>query len=57
MGILLEIAFQTEKLREIGALVRAPLEADPEMRVQVHLGSGPVWCCRTVGVRLGRGIK
>lgn len=57
MDILLEIAFQTEKLREIGALVRASLEADLEIRVQVHLGSGPVKCYRAVGVRLGRGIK
>lgn len=49
VGISLEIAFQTEKLREIGALVRVPLEADPEMRVQVHLGSGSVRCYRRVG--------
>lgn len=37
----LEIAFQTEKLREIGALVRVPLEADSEVRVKVLFGGGP----------------
>lgn len=34
MSVLLEGTFQTEKLKEMGAPVRAPTEVDPEMRVQ-----------------------
>lgn len=60
MSMLLEGIFHTEKLKEIGDSVRAPTEADVEMKVK---GSQFIWevvlrC--TVGwwrVGLGRGIQ
>lgn len=40
MSMLLEGTFHTEKLKEIGASVRAPAEADAEIRAQ---GSQFIW--------------